>query len=126
MSTNGLIGKMEYDGLIAGLEPAAIVGAGLILGGESDTEYKRGTAFSKNDDGKLVILGTEAGEGTTLTPDCVLYEDTVVGTEDALASVYVAGCFDPEKIIVADGYELTDKDKDALRVRSIYLCDKID
>ena len=126
MSTNGLIGKMEYDGLIAGLEPAAIVGAGLILGGESDTEYKRGTAFSKNDDGKLVILGTEAGEGTALTPDCIICEDTVVGTEDALASVYVAGCFDPEKIIVADGYELTDKDKDALRVRGIYLCDKID
>ena len=50
---------------------------------------------------------------------------TVVGTDDTPAPVYVAGCFDPEKIIVADGYQLTDKDKDALRVRGIYLCDKI-
>jgi len=125
MSKNGFIGKMEYDGLIAGLEPAAVIGAGFILGGESDTEYKRGTAFSKYDDGKLVILGTEAGEGNDLTPDCILCEDTVVGADDTPAPVYVAGCFDPEKIIVADGYQLTDKDKDAFRVRGIYLCDKI-
>lgn len=126
MNTNGIIGNMEYDGLISGLEPAAIVGAGLILGGENETEYKRGTAFAKNDDGKLVILGTEAGEGATLTPDCILCEDTVIGTEDTPAPVYVAGCFDPDKIIVADGYELTDKDTDALRIRGIYLCNKID
>lgn len=126
MCKNGIIGEMKYDGLVAGLEPAAIVSAGLILGVENDTEYKRGTAFSKNTDGKLVILGTEAGEGVSLTPDCILCEDTVVGTEDTPAPVYVAGCFDPEKIIVADGYELTNEDKDALRIRGIYLCNKID
>lgn len=126
MSKNGLLGKMEYDGLIAGLEPATIVGTGTILGGEGDTEYKRGTVFAKNGDGMLVILGTEAGEGELLEANCVLSEDTVVDTEGTTANVYVAGCFDPDKLIVADGYELTDTDKEALRTRGIYLCNKFD
>ena len=33
--------------------------------------------------------------------------------------IYAAGCFDPEKVTVAEGYTLTQDDKDKLRSYSI-------
>ena len=53
-------------------------------------------------------------------PDCILCDDIAVGTTtDEKTSVYTAGCFDPEKCTVAEGYTLTTADKDALRMRGI-------
>ena len=40
-------------------------------------------------------------------------------TEDVPVDVYVAGCFDPEKVTVASGYTVTQADKDKLRTYSI-------
>lgn len=65
--------------------------------------------------------------GEELTPYGVLCEDTTVGTDDdENAAVYLAGCFDPNKFEVAEGYDLTEADKDALRIRNIYLAEAID
>lgn len=55
-----------------------------------------------------------------LIPFGILCDDTAVGTSDSVkAAVYTAGCFDPQKCIVADDYELTAADLDALRIRDI-------
>ena len=119
------IGEMNHDGLFTGLEPAQQVQGGVIrkATGEAVT-LKRGTILAKASgtagDGKLVVLGTAAGSNETLTPDCILCDDIEVGAEnDEPVAVYTAGCFDPEKVTVADEYTITESDKDALRMRGI-------
>ena len=101
---NEKLGEVEYDGLIAGLNPKKRVGPGVIAKGAAETTYVRGTVFAKSaKDGKLYILGSTATSG----------DENVV--------VYLAGCFNPEKLTVKDSYTMTEADKDALRMRDIAL-----
>ena len=123
------LGEMEYDGLITGLTPPAQVGGGTIAKLAEAAVYKRGTLLAKSaQDGKLRILGTapptpESGQtADTYTPDCILCDDTEVGTEEDVAvCVYTAGCFNPDKLIMADKYSLTQADTGKLRAYSIVL-----
>ena len=119
------IGEMNYGEVCTGLEPAQQVRGGVIrkVTGKA-VILKRGTILAKSSgtagDGKLVILGTEAGSDETLTPDCILCDDIEVGTDnDEPVAVYTAGCFQPQKITVADEYTITESDKDELRMRGI-------
>jgi len=112
---NRKLGGMEYDGLITGLNPPIRVEGGTIAKLAVATEYKRGTLLGKASDTGLLSLydGSNA-------PDCILCDDTTVGTEeDAKVAVYAAGCFDPEKVTVAEGYTITQTDKDKLRSYNI-------
>ena len=114
------LGEVEYDGLIAGVNPKKRVGPGVIAGPEAETTFVRGTVFAKSaKDGKLHILGTEASGGDTLTADCILIEDvTMKASMDETVAVYLAGWF---KLTVKDSYTMTEADKDALRMRDIVL-----
>jgi len=117
---NRKAGEMDYDGLITDLTPPVQVRGGTIAGTAAAVTYARGTILAKSsDDGKLYILGTTPDSGDTLAPDSVLCDDTGVGTAGVSAAVYTAGCFDPSKTAVADGYTITEADKDALRMRGI-------
>lgn len=108
------LGSMEYDGLITGLNPPTRVDGGTIAKLAAPATLKRGTLLGKADSGLLSIY-----DGTG-TPDCILCDDTEVGTaDDVPVDVYVAGCFDPEKVTVGDGYTITQADKDKLRTYSI-------
>lgn len=108
------LGSMEYDGLITGLNPPVRVDGGTIAKLAAPAVLKRGTLLGKGDDGLLSVYG---GTGT---PDAILCDDTEVGTaEDVPVEVYAAGCFDPEKVTVAEGYTITQADKDKLRAYSI-------
>ena len=109
-----LTGTMEYDGLITGLAPQVIVGGGTIKALTKEATLKRGTVLSKGTDGKLAVMAADA------TPDCILCDDTVVGTADVNVTVYISGCFDPDKVTVADSYALTEADRDTLRTKNIY------
>lgn len=115
------LGEMEYDGLFTDLTPAPQVRGGTIAKLTTAATYKRGTVLAKSsNDGKLYILGTEAAGGDTLTPDCVLCDDTDIGvSEDVKVAVYTAGCFDPGKVTMAESYTITEGDKDNLRMRNI-------
>lgn len=123
------LGEMEYDGLITGMTPPTQVGAGTIAKLDAEAVYRRGTVLTKSaQDGKLRILGTtpptpESGQTADVyTPDCILCDDTQVGTTDDVAvCVYTAGCFDPGKLTIAEGYTLTEADKDKLRGYGIVL-----
>ncbi len=109
------IGEMEYDGLITGLAPQVIVGGGTLAALDSGTaELKRGTILAKDANGKLAIMNTG------LNANCVLCDDVTLGTSDLAVTVYTAGCFDPDKTIVATGYTLTESDRDTLRTNNIY------
>ena len=112
------LGNMEYDGLITGLNPPTRVEGGVIAKLSAAAIYKRGTLLAKSaKDGLLHILGEEppapaSGEtADTYTPDCILCDDTEVGTtDDTPVDVYAAGCFNPEKVTVAEGYTITQAD----------------
>lgn len=111
------IAEMDYDGLMTDIVPAAEVRGGTIRKLATAGTLKRGTLLAKSStDNALVILGTEAAGAETLIPDCILCDDTVVGTAaDVKAAVYTAGCFDINKCAVAEGYTVTEADKDQLR-----------
>ena len=110
------VGEMEYDGLVIGITPEVQVGGRTIRKTDAETVFERGTVFGKSSaDNMLVVIGTEAAEGETITPDCILCDDITVGGEDVIAVVYTAGCFDVNKIKVKDGYAMTEKDFDELR-----------
>ena len=108
------LGNMEYDGLITGLNPPTRVDGGTIAKLAAPATLKRGTLLGKADSGLLSIY-----DGTG-TPDCILCDDTEVGTtDDTPVDVYAAGWFNPEKVTVAEGYTITQADKDKLRAYSI-------
>lgn len=112
------VGEMDFDGLITDIIPPIQVRGGTIATPGSATSYKRGTVFAKSGaDNKLYILGS-TGNGT-MTPDCILCDDTEIDGADAVVAVYTAGCFDPDKVTAADGYTITEADKDKLRERGI-------
>lgn len=108
------LGALEYDGLITGLNPPVRVTGGTIAKLTEAAELKRGTLLGRDSSGQLSVY-----DGTT-APEGILCDDTEVGTEeDVPAVIYAAGCFDPEKVTVAEGYTLTQDDKDKLRTYSI-------
>ena len=108
------LGEMEYDGLIADVTPKVQVRGKTIRKMSAETVLKRGTVLGVSaTDNKLVVLGTS---GETLTADCILCDEITVGKdEDVIATVYTAGCFNTNKITVAEGYTMTDEDYDNLR-----------
>lgn len=114
---NAKVGEMEYDGLIVDLVPEVEVRGRTIRKLSVATTFKRGTILAKSSkDNMLVILGTTADGGETLTPDCILCDDTDVGTDNNVSvSVYTAGCFDANRVIVKSDYTITENDLDALR-----------
>ena len=118
---NRKVGEMTYDGLISSTNPSVGIDGRVIRATGAEVTYKRGTIFAKsNKDNKLVVLGTAAAEGETLKADCILCDDITVGAnEDAIATVYIAGCFNTNKVTVAEGYTITENDKDTLRAYGI-------
>lgn len=66
--------------------------------------------------------GSSAVAAEVLTPDCVLTDNTVIGTtDDVVTTVYTAGCFNKDALIVKTDYTLSEADKDKLRERGLYL-----
>ena len=114
------LGTMEFDGLIADINPKLVVSGGTIRKLSKADTIKRGTILAKSSgtsgDGKLVVLGTAATGDEVLTANCILCDDVDVGTaDDVTAPVYLMGCFNSNKVTVADRYTMTEADKDALR-----------
>ena len=55
-------------------------------------------------------------------PDCILCDDVEVGTSaDVTVPVYIAGCFDPDKLTVGTGASIDETAKDILRKKGIIL-----
>lgn len=121
------IGSVGIDNLIAHIDPPAIAFGVTIRKLATKGTLKRGTIMAKSSaDGKLVVLGTEAAKDETLTANCVLTDDTEVGTEaDETATAYRQGCFNKDAITVKDGYTITETDIDELRRYNILLADML-
>ena len=118
------LGEMTYDGLITDIIPPVQVRGATIRKLGTAATLKRGTIMARSSgsagDDKLVVLGNTAASNETLTPDCILTDDVEVGTSnDVVATVYTAGCFDFAKCTVKTSYTVTADDLDALRTRDI-------
>lgn len=123
---NRKVDEMSYDKLIAGMTPPVKVISGTLAGLDTAADYVRGTVLAKSGaDGRLYILGTDAGAGDTLTPDCILCDETTV-EGDTAAAVYAAGCFNLDALTVKEGYTITQADRDKLRERGLYLAALLD
>lgn len=110
------------DGLVYGLNPAVEAFFVTIRAQDAEKTLARGTVLALSaDDGKMIVLGAEEGAPA----NCVLCDDTIVGTEDVKAVAYRKGHFTIEKLIVADGYELTAADKETLRDAGILLSNAV-
>lgn len=115
------LGEVEVDGLVTAIDPHIVIGAGVIRKVSSGTlKLTRGTVLAKSTgtagDNKLVVLGTAARDDTeTLTANCILCDDVEVGAADATVAVYLAGCFNPDKLTMASNCTMEEADKDALR-----------
>ena len=115
------LGTMEYDGLIADINPKLVVSGGTLRKLGTAGTIKRGTILAKSGgttgDNKLVALGTAVtGATETLTAYAILCDDVDVGTEnDVTVPIYLAGCFNLNKCITANSHVITEAEKDALR-----------
>lgn len=116
------VGECGQDNLIARLFPRALTMGIKVAAGEG--LLKRGTLLSAKEDGTYVICGKkvttgegESAETTTYgSPSAVLTGDVdASGTTAVTAVAYRSGNFNPDAVIVADGYALTAADKDNLR-----------
>lgn len=102
------VGECSQDNLIARLYPRALTTAVKIAAGAG--VLKRGTVLAVNADGNCETM--KAGS----TPSYILVTDVdASGAEPVAAAAYRSGNFNPNAVIVADGYALTAADKDTLR-----------
>ena len=102
------VDERGQDNLIARLFPRALTTAVKIVGGAG--ELARGTVLSRKEDGTCEVM--VAGG----TPAYILADPVDASGEEAVPAVaYRSGNFNPNAVIVGEGYALTATDKDTLR-----------
>ncbi|MDE6727763.1 MAG: hypothetical protein K2J80_07465 [Oscillospiraceae bacterium] len=109
------IAVMESDDLIVGTQPPCRAGGATVKKGAG--ELRRGTIMAKGSDGLLDVLGKD----TEAEAYGILTDDINAADEDLSTTIYISGKFNSNKITVADGYTITEKDKDTLRKYGIEL-----
>ena len=125
------LGASSVDGIIAGSYPSADTFHITIRKLSAAATLKRGTLLDLSSgsggDGHCVVHGTSAAANETLTPFCILADDTVIGTStDVIAKAYRAGHFVKENLIIAEGASISDADKEDLRDVGILLSSAIE
>lgn len=113
------LGSVGFDNLVNGANPPAEVFSVTLAAGQGILE--RGTLLASAEGGMVKI-----SEATTGKANAVLAEpaDTTGGAVHGIA--YRTGHFNANKLIVADGYEITAADKEALRVAGILISDAVE
>ena len=101
------IGELKQDNLIANVDIKQVVQSISIPSGV----LKRGT----------VVDATGKPLAASLTPHGILCDDVDASAGAVVAEVYVAGCFNKNALIVADGYTMTAANIKALRDGGIFV-----
>ena len=102
------VDERGQDNLIAGLFPRALTTGVNIAAGAG--KLARGTVLSRKEDGTCEVMAAGG------TPAYILVDPVdASGTEAVAAVVYRSGNFNPDEVIVSEGYALTAADKDTLR-----------
>ena len=114
------LGAVGFDNLIHGTYPPAEVFSVQLAAGQGVLE--RGTLLATAEGGMVKISADTAGKANAVLADAVdTGED---GTVTGIA--YRTGHFNANTLIVADGYEITADDKEALRVAGILISDAVE
>ncbi|MDE6837187.1 MAG: head decoration protein [Acutalibacter sp.] len=114
-------GSIGQDNLIAKPFPRAIPFGVKVAAGQG--QLKRGAVLVLGEDGSYTVL-TEA---TTGKANCVLADDVDASGEAAVTAVaYRTGHLNIKALIVAEGYTLTQADKEELRKGGILLSEMMD
>lgn len=116
------LGAVGFDNLINGLYPPAEVFSVQLAGGQGVLE--RGTLLATGDSGMVMISAETTGKANAVLADPVDTGEAAVETVTAIA--YRTGHFNSNRLIVADGYEITATDKEALRVAGILISDAVE
>lgn len=112
------IGSVGFENLLHGTCPGAEVTSVQLAAGQGI--LARGTLLAVADGGMVKISATTTGKA-----NAVLAEE-VDATEAVTGIAYRTGHFNANTLIVADGYEITAADKEALRVAGILISDAVE
>ena len=117
------LGHVGPDNLIADMYPPADVFSVQLTAGQGILE--RGTLLARKDDGTMEMIGTETtGKANAVLSDPV---DTGDAEGEAVPGIaYRTGHFNTNRLIVAEGYEITAADKEALRAAGILTSDAVE
>lgn len=110
--------------VIVGGNPSSVL-TEVKVGGTATTEYSYNPVTgeivfdSAPANAAAIAIKYSVGGGNA---DCVLADDTVVGTtDDENVLVYVSGHFNVSALIVAEDYAITEANRDELRMKGILL-----
>lgn len=113
------LGAVGSDNLINGVNPPAEVFSVELAANQG--VLKRGTLLATAEGGMVKITAETTGKA-----NAVLADDVDTGNGDTVVAVaYRTGHFNTNSLIVADGYEITAADKEALRAAGILLSDAV-
>lgn len=112
------LGAVGFDNLFNGVNPPAEVFSVELAADQG--VLKRGTLLAASDDGMVKISAATTGKANAVLADDVDTGENVIGV------AYRTGHFNTNSLIVADGYEITAADKEALRVAGILLSDAVE
>lgn len=118
------LGSVGFDNLIADSYPPADVFSVQLTAGQGILE--RGTLLARKDDGTMEMIGTETtGKANAVLSDPVDTGDSAEG-ETVPGIAYRTGHFNTNRLIVAEGYEITAADREALRTAGILTSDAVE
>lgn len=118
------LGGVGFDNLIADSYPPTDVFSVQLASGQGILE--RGTLLARKDDGTMVMIGTETtGKANAVLSDPVDTGDSAEG-EAVPGIAYRTGHFNTNRLIVAEGYEITAADREALRVAGILTSEAVE
>ncbi len=134
------IGIVDFDNLIAGMYPPPEVFHVELAAGQGLLE--RGTLLALNNGIQEKITIATTGKANAVLAEAVYTgepeagnssgdsEEEQAGTTDTAATVmgiaYRTGHFNTNRLIVAEGYEVTAADKEALRMVGVLLSDAVE
>lgn len=118
------LGGVGFDNLIADMFPPTDVYSVKLAAGQD--VLKRGTLLVLKDDGTMEMIdAATTGKANAVLSDPVDTGETAGG--EAVAGIaYRTGHFNTNRLIVAEGYEITAADKEALRSAGILLSDAVE
>lgn len=133
------LGHVGPDNLIADMYPPTDVFSVKLKAGQG--ELQRGTLLASGDNGMTMIAAATTGKANAVLAEPVdtgeaAANDTAGGAdsedtgtakaETVTAIAYRTGHFNTNRLIVAEGYEITAADREALRVAGILTSDAVE
>lgn len=114
--------EMNYDNLIVSSKHESDVNVVKVASGQG--VLRRGTVLSLTSESNYVVCGSDIDDNVIATANCIISDSVDTGTEagsEVPVVVYISGNMNVNALIVADGYKLSDADKENLRNAGLFL-----